>query len=340
MRLPKFVSELARRDDGLSFMIVAVTLVALVGMVAFAVDAGAMYAERRELQNGAEAAVLAIAEDCARGLPCDTTRANATADLYADANARRDGAAGIHSIDLDTSENTVTVRTQTETPGGTTVLAPLFAQVIGYSGDTIGAKASAQWGYASSAYGIPPLVISECEWNKILDQGGGSALNPVVFLFHDGNSTEDCNAQAGQDYNEDNRLPGGFGWAVANGSALCTMDVPYIPGWVAFEDPGASPSNGCSASVLRDLIYQQDIVLPYFTDVRGLGAGGEYYLQALGGFHVTGYNFGGQYKQPSPSQAPCSGDQRCIAGYVTAVSVPLGDIGGEDRGAILWKLTG
>ena len=333
-----FAREL-RREDGLSFALAAVTMVALIGMVAFAVDVGAIYAERRELQNGATAAALAIAEDCARGLPCDSGTANVTADTYADANAR-DGAAGIYALSLDTVNKTVSVTTNTEDVGGATVLAPFFAQVVGYAGDTVGATAEAEWGFAGAAYGIPPLLISECEWiNATPPQ---LALgDPVVITFHDGNATDDCAAQAGQDWDGDTRLPGGFGWALANGSAPCTMDIPRLMDWVAFEDPGASPSTGCDASTLRNLLFNPDgIVLPYFTDVRGLGAGGEYYVQALGGFMVTGYNFGGQYKEPSAATAPCSGDERCIAGYVTDVNVPLSEIGGEDRGAISWGLTG
>ena len=53
------------------------------------IDVGALYAERRQLQNGADAAALAVAEDCAEG---DCLDEMATAKTYADSNAKDDAA--------------------------------------------------------------------------------------------------------------------------------------------------------------------------------------------------------------------------------------------------------
>jgi hypothetical protein len=88
------------------------------------------------------------------------------------------------------------------------------------------------------------------------------------------------------------------------------------------------------------MILEKDILIPYFNDVQGLGANGEYLVSGLGPFHVTGYNFGGQYKAPSAGEAPCKGDERCVAGYVTNATITNGDLGGEDRGALIVILTG
>ena len=80
-------------DRGAAGVVVALFAVAIFGMAAFALDTAAIYEERRELQNGADAAALAVAEDCLR-LPqtCNAGAADATAAGYADANAE-DGAA-------------------------------------------------------------------------------------------------------------------------------------------------------------------------------------------------------------------------------------------------------
>ena len=74
-------------ESGFSLVFAAILMVVLIGMAAFAIDVGRLYAERRELQNAADAAVLAIAEDCGHGEPCDNGTASATADLFADLNA-------------------------------------------------------------------------------------------------------------------------------------------------------------------------------------------------------------------------------------------------------------
>jgi Flp pilus assembly protein TadG len=73
---------------------VAIMIVVLLGMGAIVVDFGQLYVERRELQNGADAAALAVAQDCAGGDCRDET---ATARTYANDNAR-DGKAGIGDV--------------------------------------------------------------------------------------------------------------------------------------------------------------------------------------------------------------------------------------------------
>jgi len=335
-RFAGFVLARLRRDDeGLSLVLVAVTLIAVIGMVAFAVDAGAIYAERRELQNGATAAALAIAEDCGVGLPCDSPTAMTTAEEYADANAS-DLAANIHTLDLDTVAKSVTVIAQTEDTAGTTILAPFFAQVIGYSGGTVGASATAVWGYPKSGSGLP-LIISDCEWDKVKDNTPDDPSDPFIFYFHDGKTTDDCAAQAGQDWDGDDRLAGGFGWLDTGGGG-CGIIVA-VDDWPD-EDPGASPSTGCSPSELKALLLDKDVAIPYFNDVRGLGANGEYHVSGLGSIHVTGYNFGGQFKEPSTAEAPCKGDLRCLAGYISSKTITSGELGGEDRGVLIVKLTG
>ena len=85
-------------DEGVVLVLVAGLLVVLLGMAALAVDLGSLYSERRQLRNGADAAALAIAEDCAwdpRVLR--QSEATATAQMYADANSD-DGASGVSVV--------------------------------------------------------------------------------------------------------------------------------------------------------------------------------------------------------------------------------------------------
>ncbi len=81
-------SRIRRDDAGAVIVWVALMMVVLLGMGALVIDVGQLYAERRELQNGADAAALAVAQDCAGGDCLDET---ATAGTYADDNAH-DGA--------------------------------------------------------------------------------------------------------------------------------------------------------------------------------------------------------------------------------------------------------
>ena len=249
-------------------------------MVAFAVDTGALYQERRELQNGADAAAIAIAEDCALGSkPCTTPQAMATAQSFADANAA-DSAATVDTVNLDTAAKTVAVAVSTKRSDGGTIFRPFFAQVVGFDGTTVHAGASAAWGYPSGLATFP-IIISECEWDRETNSGASlhdddvlppPAGTPTLLKFHSGNALarhDDCAAQAGQDADGDGRLPGGFGWLDTGGND-CVAEVTE-DFWVD-TDPGSSPSNGCSAATVEDELLNKIVFIPWFDDLQGTGA--------------------------------------------------------------------
>ncbi|OFW62353.1 MAG: hypothetical protein A2135_05210 [Actinobacteria bacterium RBG_16_67_15] len=325
------------QQEGAAIVIVAISLVTMIGMVGLVVDLGAVYEERRELSRGADAAVLAVAADCGTGAkPCDVATATDTAEIYAGLNAD-DGATAIDDLTLDLDEQRVWVRTKSFDPAdGSDQLKLFFMRVFGITGTTVEAEAAAIWGYPLEASALP-LIISDCEWEKFVPGGTPDPTHPVVtILFHDGQSTEDCNAQAGQDSDGDGILSGGFGWLSTGGDCIATV---LSGNWVG-EDPGASPSSGCDAAELRSLIFDKTVLIPYFNDTDGLGANGQYHIAGVGAFHITGYNFGGQFKEPSAALAPCSGDERCISGYFDTALAPGGDIGGANYGVVVVKLVG
>ncbi|HEX9854708.1 MAG TPA: Tad domain-containing protein [Acidimicrobiia bacterium] len=349
-------SQIVRDERGATLLFVALSMVMLLGFAAFAIDTGALYEERRSLQNGADAAVIAIAEDCARGLPCNFGAANATAAAYADLNAD-DGAADIDELELNAFAGTIRVITSTETSGGGTVLQPIFAQFIGFNGATVTAEASAAWG-GPEGLDTLPLVISACELNRPPMNGDVNNLDlwpgffpspppsygPVMYQFHSGtNNADDCNAQAGQDADGDGRLPGGFGWLDPDpGSAPDCAIMTDGDGW-ADGDPGASPpgvpgnNTVCSASWFRDNFYQKFLLVPWFDDVNGLGgSNARYHIEGYVGFFVTGYNFGGQYKENSPCG---NGSVRCVGGYLFRAVVE-GVPGGPNQGVVVFGFTG
>src|SRR5664279_4980316 len=71
----------ARGERGQVLAIVALALVALLGISAFAIDVGYAYYAKRQLQSATDAAALAGAQDLPNG-----TSAVATATTYAAAN--------------------------------------------------------------------------------------------------------------------------------------------------------------------------------------------------------------------------------------------------------------
>ena len=71
-------------DRGAIAVIVAILMVPLLGFAAISLDLAATHAERQQLQVGADAAALAIAQDCVRG-ECDDPEE--TAEHFALANS-------------------------------------------------------------------------------------------------------------------------------------------------------------------------------------------------------------------------------------------------------------
>ena len=142
-----------RRERGA--VVVAISMVVLMGFVAISVDVGSIYSDRQQLQNGADAGALAIAESCQRGTCIDS------ADKYAKAN-KLDGQATGKSIDPKDGS----VRVVTQGSGWVTVEADSthqnwFAGVLGMPTTAIRAYASAEWGYSSGGPTLP-LTFSWC----------------------------------------------------------------------------------------------------------------------------------------------------------------------------------
>lgn len=142
--------RLTKRPDaesGAVAVIVAVFMVVLLGFAAISIDVAKVYSERAQLQNGADAAALLVAQKCAKhaaGPDCSTSSSGAAA--AANGNAV-DGATNVHSITLDTSARTVQVVTGAREEGaGSNSVSMSFAGVLGFPTAEVGALAAAGWG--------------------------------------------------------------------------------------------------------------------------------------------------------------------------------------------------
>jgi Flp pilus assembly protein TadG len=196
-----------RADRGAVAAMVAVLLAGgvLLGSLALVVDVGPLYVEREELQSGADAAALALAQACASGgTECDTVGAiDDAAQRYADLNAG-DGLSSVVDVcgrlpgkllECPPANGNLTdclgalpespapyveVRLGTELPGDRFVLPPTFAQALagnaGYGGVSVGACARATWD--SPAVHILDLTVSTCEFNQDTSDGRDFANPP------------------------------------------------------------------------------------------------------------------------------------------------------------------
>jgi Flp pilus assembly protein TadG len=314
-------------ERGASAILIALCAVILFGIAAWVIDGSALYQERAELQNGADAAALAIAADCVEG---DCGAYNITAESYIDANAEDgDTALQANGVTFPTS-NQVRVAVATADAGDDTdndvdTVDYVFAQVFGKQGFQVLAEATAQWGTAGAGGSIP-IIMSECEWDWATNDGTAYPEEPWnpsderTILFHDpsgggggGGSVPDCDAHPGHDFDGDTRLPGGFGWLQ---SEDCETYVDP-GGWV-----GSKPGNGAPNDCDFDGLLGTTVMIPVFDDLTEsggpggctIGPGGKcYHVLGFAGFHISGFRFPGNQSSPPPCNPPLT----CISGYFT-----------------------
>lgn len=325
-----------KRDEGITIVLVGVSLAVLLALSGMAVDLGVVYAERRELRTGADAAALAIAEDCGMGArPCDQATALATAEEYADANAQ-DGESAIDTLELTfTSATTGSVRVVTRAWDAATgepgVRVPLLS-LLGFDRVNVGAEATAIFDHPGDGEGLP-IIIDTCEFFQADGYGSG---NTITLYFHSPSSTDPPPVACPYDPAHKD-FPGGFGWLAPNLWGECAAAVAaddWTPG-----DPGNSIPRACKdAGALHAAIWDKDILIPMFDDLNDQQK--EYLVAGLASFHVTAYKLasGSGYTYPSGFRCPLSPSDTCLQGYFVSEAVFEGDPGGEDFGVVLVKL--
>jgi hypothetical protein len=343
------LTRLRRDERGVVAAIVAIFLGTgvLLGMGALVIDVGQIYQERAELQNGADAAALAVAKSCALGA-CTPGVAGQLAD--GNASSLTGGTAGVPLVcgsgslgacpagtgsiaDCPPSPpagaNFVDVYTATQTASGSTLLPPAFATSLlgaSYKGTTVHACAQAEWG-APSAATADALTISACEWDQATQQGASFAASPPyppeplpptsvdqVLTLTSGCAT--------------------FGWALDEGGD-CSLPVS------GSSFPAASGMPSACQQVLENAWQNQiPILVPVYASFDT--AGDTYDLQGFADFVVTGYNLFPGFSEPDwldPAKTCQSTD--CLTGYFVQGVIPAtGSLSGTYLGASVIDLTG
>jgi Flp pilus assembly protein TadG len=332
-------------------------LVMLLAFGAIAVDVGHLYSRRRELQNGADAAALSIAQACANG-NCNqygvytssaTSMAASNFGLGAAATAptaevecRNGGSWSAGSCGADSDGVRVTTRT---------VANNSFARVLGVNTSDVAANATVLMGTPSGLTSNMPLTISMCEWNAMT--GGGSSFAPPppyppypgsferVIKFHTPGGTVCSSGPSGAD------LPGGFGWLNPDSNAPASspcVATSNTTGW--YDDkPGGSIPNECknpNPDALTALLGKP-LYIPIYDGLNGLtGSNGEYRMRGYAAFVLTGFKFPGNSRTSiAGTGTKCTGPDSCIIGFFTEALAPSsGTIGGgPSMGVTILQMT-
>ena len=296
-----------RSERGATAVMVALLMIPLLGFAAITVDVGAMYAEKSQLQNGADAAALAIAQDCAMGEECTGSTALSTANefavdnvdhLYANDNsAEAEARLGTGSVKIDV----FTLNADKERR-----LDHFFAPVLElispgeFDSSEVNASATAVWGNPSKGPVIFPLTFSRCAFEAF----GLDTTNVHTLVARDNSAgADDCPLN-----NKD--VPGGFGWLdPTDDCSSIIIDIATN----AESDPGKSVPSGCKDQV--DELKGTTAFFPIFEDVYGQGNNATYDITGFAAFKITGWNFPSLDSRDSTAVEPCGNNINCVQGY-------------------------
>ncbi|MFM8305045.1 MAG: pilus assembly protein TadG-related protein [Actinomycetota bacterium] len=341
------------RERGAYLAWFAVIVTTIVAFGAIVVDVGALYYERRQLQNGADAAALAV------GRSCVDLCATSLAETFSDANAKD----GQHTVTEvcgvapgqsltpcaqppsvpAAAKGYVRVKNRTNNPANAAnpdkvrfLLAPVLdAANVGQS---VRSSAVAAWGPPSGASAMP-LMIGVCEFTKL---GGvaGTDTNSLVmptgstFLYVNGGSTA---------YDCPDTSSGGFGWGPAGPG--CSM---YIGGltnggyYLIPSDPGVSVPPGCNGQSLATLVGEK-ILIPIFNGTIANGNNLLYKVIGFAGFVIEKYLIptAGRYPANFRCNKGVTTSMQCLYGHFESYTIEEGEIGnGIDFGVRIVQMVG
>lgn len=315
-------------------MIVALLLVPLIGFAALAIDVAAIHTEKQQLQMSADAAALAVAQDCAGG-DCGPSPV-ATAQSYATWNQQPDGddvAAEILTPALTPFTGEVVVRT-------TGVQEHWFAPVLDdeFADSTINAEATAQWGTFGGGKTLP-LIFSLCKIYDLAQKVDGFSYDAVTKTFayegessitvielqHPSDSSKIGSTMTDLDCSQQG-MPGGFSWIVPDSSGVCSATTSVDS--IEYNYPGNVGPSGCTATYLREVVDGGAIPLPIYDKASEGGANGEFVVFGYVGFDLTGLFLktqAGPAVEIGDTTGCKKGNGYCLVGKFTDYEAPSGD---------------
>jgi Flp pilus assembly protein TadG len=175
-------------ERGVTMVIVALSLIALMGMVVLVVDVGGLLWKRRELVNSADAAALSAAKTCSD--PQDATAPEGRADAQAVSNAS--GLTGANGGVVD-SYNCVPASTDGASRGSSGFVTVrytqpqdlFFAPVLGFGQNSaVTTEATAAWAPLGGGKAVP-IVLESSTFQGTCDVPDGVEVGDECSFWYD-----------------------------------------------------------------------------------------------------------------------------------------------------------
>jgi hypothetical protein len=267
-----------KSESGQAFVLMALSLVVIMGMAALVVDVGSWYHTKRRLQATADAAALAGAQL----LPTDSSGAQSMALSYADKNGGNVAGADITVSSTQQSNDTIAVRARRTASG-------VFSGILGVGSADISARAKARVGPPAQARYVAPMVVF-CDHPLIHNCNGNS--DPDFGPDHP--TTMDYDPMGAPGAYGMLNLDGGNGTPGSSDEANWILHGfnKYRPTGDYRSDPGAKFSSSNIQDALQGRMNTV-LLFPVFKQLDGQGQNAVYEIIGWIGFHLDTFEVHG-----------------------------------------------
>ena len=316
----RWLTRRLRRDEQGAFVVLMSAFITVIlGMAALVVDVGSVLDEKRQLQNGADAAALGAAQHIARTCPITNTCTAASLQSQSESLARLNTRDGVTAVDPPVANHTtkrVTVTTRTQDAAGRTILPYFFGKALagGRDGQPVQATASALWEPTGVRRApVVPLTIGKCEF--VTATANNTVFGVQTVLRFHGPSTTCPGSPSGAD------LPGGFGWVVDDRDGdPDDCNITPRAGDIVDEDTGLPGTpHSCNLATLLN----REVHIALYDAASGTGGNGTYHLYGFGQFRLTGFRFP---NQSGGNSGPCTFNGCLVGSFIRFVAT--GELGG------------
>jgi len=261
-----------KNESGQAFVLMALSLVVILGMAALVVDVGSWYHTKRRLQGTADAAALAGAQL----LPNDSVGAQGMALSYANKNGGDVAGADIAVTTTLEPDDTIAVRAKRTDAG-------VFGGVLGIASADIDARAKARVGPPVKAKYVAPMVVF-CD-------------HPLIHNCK-GDSEPDFDTETTLNY-DPMGAPGAFGMLNldnGNGTPGSSDEANWIlhgfNKYLGLGDYRSDPGAKFSSSNIQDALQARKgsvLLFPVYRKLDGQGQNAKYEIIGWIGFHLTSF---------------------------------------------------
>jgi hypothetical protein len=257
-----------RSESGQTIAVVVFFLFAMIALAGAVLDVGAWFRADRQLQNVADAAALAAAQE----LPQEPGAATSTAITYANKNGGAISAGNVKFSRTTTDNDTVAVDVSDEVP-------TVFTKLLGIETVTVAAAAKARASTMGEAKYVAPIAVDikhpllQCAPEPCFDQATTLDLRktgPGAFRLL---NLDDTHGGTGQQILAD-WIRGGYN--------------DYLPLDWYFQDAGAK-FNASEVTAALDDRLGDELLFPVYDAVTGSGTNFEYHVVGWVGFVMTGF---------------------------------------------------